>query len=84
VILGIDSDSDNRRDHGAHQLRISISIWEPQKPADEESARHIPNEMIGRLLDQRDLRQLQRALTRKKPPAPSVLRRTTSKRAAAR
>jgi hypothetical protein len=42
---------------------------------DAPSARHIPSDMIGRLLDDRDLRRLQRAITRKKPsravsPAP--------------
>jgi hypothetical protein len=36
------------------------------------SARQIPESMIGRLLDDRDLRRLQQALMPKKPPAPSV------------
>jgi hypothetical protein len=34
---------------------------------DETSSRHIPNEMIGRLLDDRDLHRLQRSISPKKP-----------------
>ena len=34
---------------------------------DETSSRHIPKEMIGRLLDDRDLRRLQRSISPKKP-----------------
>jgi hypothetical protein len=34
---------------------------------DETSARQIPKEMIGRLLDDRDLRRLQRSISPKKP-----------------
>jgi len=51
---------------------------------DDESGRQIPNDMTGRLLDDGDLRRLQRALMRKKPPAPSVRRRSTAKKAARR
>ena len=39
---------------------------------DEASATQIPKEMIGRLLDDGDLRRLQRMLLTKKPPAASV------------
>jgi hypothetical protein len=35
--------------------------------------------MIGRLLDDGDLRKLHRMLITKKPPAPSVRRRTAAK-----
>jgi hypothetical protein len=34
---------------------------------DETSSRHIPKEMIGRLLDDRDLRRLERSISPKKP-----------------
>ena len=34
---------------------------------DETSSRQIPKEMIGRLLDDRDLRRLQRSISPKKP-----------------
>jgi hypothetical protein len=47
---------------------------------DRESAGQIPANMIGRFLDDGDLRKLQRMLIKKKPPAPSVRRRTTAKR----
>ena len=46
---------------------------------DRESAGQIPANMIGRFLDNGDLRELHRMLI-KKPPAPSVRRRTASKR----
>jgi hypothetical protein len=46
---------------------------------DPPSAEQIPANMIGRLLDDGDLRKLQRMLIKKKPPAPSVRRRTTAK-----
>jgi hypothetical protein len=49
-----------------------------------ESARQIPDDMIGRLLDDGDLRRLERIITPKKPTAPSVRRRTAAKRSAAR
>jgi len=49
---------------------------------DEESARQIPDDMIGRLLDDGDLRRLERIITRKKPAAPSVRRRAAVKRSA--
>jgi hypothetical protein len=45
---------------------------------DKESARQIPANMIGRLLDDADLRKLQ------KPPAPSVRRRTAAERRASK
>jgi hypothetical protein len=47
---------------------------------DQESAAQIPASMMGRLLDDGDLRKLQGMLVKKKPPAPSVRRRTTAKR----
>jgi hypothetical protein len=47
---------------------------------DAESARQIPAAMVGRLLDDGDLRKMQRMLIKKKPPAPSVRRRTAAKR----
>ena len=47
---------------------------------DPESARQVPEDMIGRLLDGRDLRRLQQALMPKKPPAPSMHRRKAARR----
>src|ERR1700747_2784982 len=49
---------------------------------DPISAAQVPANMIGRFLDDGDLRKLQRMLLKKKPPAPSVRRRTTGKRRA--
>jgi hypothetical protein len=40
------------------------------------SAKEIPAKMIGKFLDDRDLQKLQRMLIKKKPPAPSVRRRS--------
>jgi hypothetical protein len=45
---------------------------------DPESAGQVPANMIGRLLDDGDLRKLHRMLIRKKPPAPSVRRQPTT------
>jgi hypothetical protein len=47
---------------------------------DQESAGQIPVKMIGRLLDDGDLRKLLRAITPKKLPALSVRRRAAAKR----
>jgi hypothetical protein len=47
---------------------------------DDASARQIPHNMIGRLLDDDDLRRLQRMLAAKKPRTPSA----RPKRSAAR
>ena len=47
---------------------------------DPASADQIPAKMMGRLLDDGDLRKLHRMLIKKKPPAPSVRRRTIAKR----
>jgi len=47
---------------------------------DEANARKIPADMIGRFLDDDDLRELLAAITSKKPAAPSVRRRTAAKR----
>jgi hypothetical protein len=47
---------------------------------DPESAGQIPANTIGRFLDDCDLRKLQRVLIKKRPPAPSVRRRTAAKR----
>jgi hypothetical protein len=47
---------------------------------DPESAGQVPADMIGRFLDDGDLRKLHRMLIKKKPPAPSVRRQTTRKR----
>jgi hypothetical protein len=47
---------------------------------DEESARQIPANMLGWLLDDGDLRKLHQTLLKKKPPASSVRRRTAAKR----
>ena len=47
---------------------------------DQESASQIPASMMGRLLDDGDLRKLQWMLVKKKPPAPSVRRPATAKR----
>jgi hypothetical protein len=50
---------------------------------DPESAGQIPANMIGRFLDEGDLQKLHRMLIKKRPPAPSVRRRTAAKRKAA-
>jgi hypothetical protein len=47
---------------------------------DPVSAEQIPANMIGRFLDDGDLQKLHRMLIKKKPPAPSVRRRTAAKR----
>jgi hypothetical protein len=48
---------------------------------DDASSHEIPENMIGRWLDGRDLRRLQQALMpAKKPPAPSVRRRKAARR----
>jgi hypothetical protein len=47
---------------------------------DQENARQIPESMIGRLLDDGDLRKLHRTLVKKKPPVRSVRRRSAVKR----
>jgi hypothetical protein len=49
---------------------------------DPLSAEQIPANMNGRFLDNGDLRKLHRMLIKKKPPAPSVRRRTSTKRKA--
>jgi hypothetical protein len=49
---------------------------------DPESASPVPANMIGRLLDDGDLRKLRRMLIKQKPPAPSVRRRTAPRRMA--
>jgi hypothetical protein len=49
-------------------------------PLGQESADQIPANMMGRFLDDGDLRKLHRTLLKKKPPAPSVRRRATGKR----
>jgi hypothetical protein len=46
---------------------------------DDASAHQIPENMIGRLLDEGDLRMLQRLLI-KNPPAPSVRRRKAARK----
>ncbi len=48
---------------------------------DPVSAELIPANMIGRFLDDGDLRKLHRIPIKKNPPAPSVRRRTAAKRA---
>jgi hypothetical protein len=45
-----------------------------------ESAGEIPASMIGRLLDDGDLKKLHRMLIKKKPPAPPVRQPTATKR----
>jgi hypothetical protein len=47
---------------------------------DPEGLGRIPANIMGRLLDDGDLRKLHRMLLKKKPPAPSVRRRTAAKR----
>jgi hypothetical protein len=47
---------------------------------DPVSAAQVPANMIGRFLDDGDLRKLQQMLLKKKPPAPSVRRATDRKR----
>jgi hypothetical protein len=43
---------------------------------DQDSARQIPANIIGRFLDDGDLLTLHRMLIKKKPPAPSVTRQS--------
>jgi hypothetical protein len=52
---------------GAHEL-------------DAKSARQVPADMIGRLLDDGDIRKLQQAITPKKPASPTVRGRTVPNR----
>jgi hypothetical protein len=47
---------------------------------DPLSAEQIPASMMGRLLNDGDLRKLHRILIKKRPPAPSVRWRTATKR----
>jgi hypothetical protein len=47
---------------------------------DPLSAEQIPANMVGRFLDDGDLRKLHRMPIKKKPPAPSVRRQTATKR----
>jgi hypothetical protein len=47
---------------------------------DPESAEQIPENMLGRGLNRGDLQKLHQMLVKKKPPAPSVRRRTATKR----
>jgi hypothetical protein len=47
---------------------------------DPISPQLVPANMIGRFLDDGDLQKLHRMLIEKKPPAPSVRRRTAAKR----
>jgi len=47
---------------------------------DPASVDQIPAKMMGRRLDDGDLRKLRRMLVKKKPPAPSVRRRAAAKR----
>jgi hypothetical protein len=50
-----------------------------QQP-DPISAAQIPTNIAGRFLNDGDLRKLQRTVIKKKPPAPSVRRRTAGER----
>jgi len=56
--------------------QIASSTSPPPHELDEASARQIPAAMLGWLLDDGDLRKLERMILRKKPPAPSVRHRT--------
>jgi hypothetical protein len=47
---------------------------------DQASARQIPEAMIGRFLDDGDLRRLERMVLKKKPPATSVRRGKRARR----
>jgi hypothetical protein len=51
---------------------------------DPVSANQIRANMIGRFLDDSDLRKLHQMLIRKKPPAPSVRRRTATRQSVTR
>jgi hypothetical protein len=74
--------------HGLLQARLKASLAGADRELefasghqlDPESAGLIPANMIGRLLDDGDLRKLHWALLKKKPPAPSVRRGATTKR----
>ena len=47
---------------------------------DAKSASQVPADMIGRLLNDGDLRRLQQVIAPEEPAAPSLQRRTTAKR----
>ena len=47
---------------------------------DAKSARQVPADMIGRLLDDGDIRRLQQAIAPKKPAGPTVRGRPAAKR----
>jgi hypothetical protein len=74
--------------HGLLHARLKASVAgadrEPEfvsgRRLDQESAGHIPANMIGRFLDDGDLRKLHQMLIKKKPPAPSGRRWTAAKR----
>jgi hypothetical protein len=74
--------------HGLLHARLMASLagadrgleFASGRRLDPESAGEIPANMIGRFLDGGDLRKLPRMLIKKKPPAPSVRRRTVTKR----
>jgi hypothetical protein len=78
--------------HGLLHARLKASLagadrgleYASAHQLDPESAGQIPANMIGRLLDDGDLRKLQRMHIKKKPPAPSVRRRTAATRGAAK
>jgi hypothetical protein len=61
-------------------MRATTPWPSPGHQLDPLSAEQIPANMIGRVLDDGDLRKLHGMLVKKKPPAPSVRRRTAAKR----
>jgi hypothetical protein len=58
---------------------VPIAVLNSSQGTSSTTDAQIPENMMGRLLDDGDLRKLQRMLIEKKPPVPSVRRRTTAK-----
>jgi hypothetical protein len=73
--------------HGLLHARLKAALADADRglefasghQLDPESAGQIPANMIGRSLDDGDLRTLHRMLVKKKPPAPAVRRQTARK-----
>lgn len=73
--------------HGLLHARLKASLagadrgleFASRDKLDRKSAEQIPANMIGRPLDDGDLRKLHGMFVKKKPPATSVRRRTTDR-----
>jgi hypothetical protein len=74
--------------HGLLHARLMASLagadrgleFASGRRLDQESAGQILANMMGRFLDDGDLRKLHQMLIKKKPPAPSVRRQTATRR----